>query len=115
MRTSAIAMPTLALLNASTAASAATLTDITVPTAAGPRTTAAGSPSAYDRFRSEAPSRCSDSAWPASDCRGEAMYESADIIDYLYRTCGGRSAPTRLLRRPTYDRSWKAVSFPSFR
>jgi glutathione S-transferase len=29
---------------------------------------------------------------------GESMYESADIIDYLYRTYGGRSAPTRLLR-----------------
>src|SRR5512139_2303779 len=29
---------------------------------------------------------------------GESMYESADIIDYLYRRYGGRSAPTRLLR-----------------
>ena len=27
-----------------------------------------------------------------------SMYESADIIDYLYRTYGGRPAPTRLLR-----------------
>ena len=30
---------------------------------------------------------------------GESMYESADIIDYLYRTYGGRPAPSRLLRR----------------
>jgi glutathione S-transferase len=30
---------------------------------------------------------------------GESMYESADIIDYLYRRYGGRAAPTRL-RRP---------------
>ena len=29
---------------------------------------------------------------------GESMYESADIIDYLYRRYGGRPAPTRLLR-----------------
>lgn len=29
---------------------------------------------------------------------GESMYESAAIIDYLYRTYGGRSAPTHLLR-----------------
>jgi glutathione S-transferase len=29
---------------------------------------------------------------------GESMYESADIIDYLYRRYGGRAAPTRLLR-----------------
>jgi glutathione S-transferase len=29
---------------------------------------------------------------------GESMYESADIIDYLYRTYGGRPAPPRLLR-----------------
>jgi glutathione S-transferase len=29
---------------------------------------------------------------------GESMYESADIIEYLYRRYGGRSAPTRLLR-----------------
>jgi glutathione S-transferase len=29
---------------------------------------------------------------------GKSMYESADIIDYLYRTYGGRAAPTRLLR-----------------
>jgi glutathione S-transferase len=29
---------------------------------------------------------------------GEAMYESADIIDYLYRTYGGRAAPARWLR-----------------
>ncbi len=29
---------------------------------------------------------------------GRSMYESADIIDYLYRTYGGRPAPTRLLR-----------------
>ena len=29
---------------------------------------------------------------------GESMYESADIIDYLYRTYGGRPAPSRLLR-----------------
>jgi glutathione S-transferase len=29
---------------------------------------------------------------------GEAMYESADIIDYLYGRYGGRMAPTRLLR-----------------
>jgi len=29
---------------------------------------------------------------------GESMYESADIIRYLYRTYGGRPAPTRLLR-----------------
>jgi glutathione S-transferase len=28
----------------------------------------------------------------------ESMYESADIIDYLYRTYGGRPAPSRLLR-----------------
>jgi glutathione S-transferase len=29
---------------------------------------------------------------------GESMYESADIIDYLYRRYGGRAPPTRLLR-----------------
>ena len=29
---------------------------------------------------------------------GKSMYESADIIDYLYRRYGGRSAPARLLR-----------------
>ena len=29
---------------------------------------------------------------------GESMYESADIIAYLYRTYGGRPAPTQLLR-----------------
>jgi glutathione S-transferase len=29
---------------------------------------------------------------------GEAMYESADIIEYLYREYGGRAAPSRLLR-----------------
>lgn len=29
---------------------------------------------------------------------GASMYESADIIAYLYRTYGGRPAPTRLLR-----------------
>jgi glutathione S-transferase len=29
---------------------------------------------------------------------GESMYESADIIEYLYRRYGGRAAPTRLLR-----------------
>ena len=29
---------------------------------------------------------------------GESMYESADIIGYLYRRYGGRPAPTRLLR-----------------
>lgn len=28
----------------------------------------------------------------------ESMYESADIIEYLYRHYGGRAAPTRLLR-----------------
>jgi len=28
----------------------------------------------------------------------QSMYESADIIDYLYQTYGGRPAPTRLLR-----------------
>ena len=29
---------------------------------------------------------------------GEALYESNDIIDYLYRRYGGRAAPTHLLR-----------------
>jgi len=29
---------------------------------------------------------------------GESMYESADIIEYLYRRYGERAAPTRLLR-----------------
>jgi glutathione S-transferase len=29
---------------------------------------------------------------------GESMYESADIIEYLYRRYGGRAAPARLLR-----------------
>ena len=29
---------------------------------------------------------------------GKSMYESADIIDYLYEQYGGRPAPTRLLR-----------------
>jgi glutaredoxin len=29
---------------------------------------------------------------------GESLYESADIIDYLYRQYGGGRAPTRLLR-----------------
>jgi glutathione S-transferase len=29
---------------------------------------------------------------------GESMYESAEIIDYLYRNFGERAAPTRLLR-----------------
>jgi len=29
---------------------------------------------------------------------GETMFESADIVDYLYRSYGGRRAPPRLLR-----------------
>jgi glutathione S-transferase len=29
---------------------------------------------------------------------GRSMYESAEIIEYLYRQYGGRAAPTRLLR-----------------
>ena len=29
---------------------------------------------------------------------GESLYESADIVEYLYRRYGGRAAPTRLLR-----------------
>ena len=38
---------------------------------------------------------------------GESLYESGDIIDYLYRTLGGRPPPTRLLR-PSMSppRSW---------
>ncbi len=30
--------------------------------------------------------------------KGESMYESADIVDYLYQQYGGRRPPTRLLR-----------------
>ena len=45
---------------------------------------------------------------------GEAMYESADIIDYLYRRYGGRPAPTRLLR-PLDVSSSVLASIPRFR
>ena len=45
---------------------------------------------------------------------GESMYESADIIDYLYRRYGGRSAPTRLLR-PLDVSSSVLASIPRFR
>jgi glutathione S-transferase len=45
---------------------------------------------------------------------GESMYESADIIDYLYRRYGGRPAPTRLLRSLDVTSSVLA-SIPRFR
>ena len=45
---------------------------------------------------------------------GKSMYESADIIDYLYRTYAGRPAPTRLLRPLDVSLSVLA-SIPRFR
>jgi glutathione S-transferase len=45
---------------------------------------------------------------------GKSMYESADIIDYLYRRYGGRPAPTRLLRSLDVTSSVLA-SIPRFR
>jgi glutathione S-transferase len=45
---------------------------------------------------------------------GVSMYESADIIDYLYRTYGGRAAPTHLLR-PLDVTSSVLASVPRFR
>jgi glutathione S-transferase len=45
---------------------------------------------------------------------GESMYESADIIDYLYRRYGGRPAPMRVLR--SLDVSSSVLSgIPRFR
>jgi glutathione S-transferase len=44
---------------------------------------------------------------------GESMYESADIIDHLYRTYGGRPAPMRLLR-PFDVSSSMLASIPRF-
>src|SRR5512137_1896578 len=48
---------------------------------------------------------------PNSD---ESMYESADIIAYLYRTYGGRPAPSRLLR-PLNVTSSVMASIPRLR
>jgi hypothetical protein len=45
---------------------------------------------------------------------GMSTYESADIIEYLYRTYGGRAAPTRLLR-PLDVTSSVLASIPRFR
>ena len=45
---------------------------------------------------------------------GESMYESAEIIDYLYQRYGGRPAPTRLLR-PLDVSSSVLASIPRFR
>jgi glutathione S-transferase len=45
---------------------------------------------------------------------GESMYESADIIDYLYRRYAGRPAPTRLLR-PLDVSSSMLASIPRLR
>jgi glutathione S-transferase len=45
---------------------------------------------------------------------GESMYESADIIDYLYHRYGGRAAPTRLLR-PLEVSSSVLASIPRLR
>jgi glutathione S-transferase len=45
---------------------------------------------------------------------GESMYESADIIDYLYQRYGGRPAPTRLLR-PLDVSSSVLAGIPRFR
>jgi glutathione S-transferase len=44
----------------------------------------------------------------------QSMYESADIIDYLYQTYGGRPAPTRLLR-PIDVASSALASMPRLR
>jgi glutathione S-transferase len=41
---------------------------------------------------------------------GESMYESADIIEYLYRRYGGRAAPTRLLRPVDVPTSFVAAA-----
>ena len=41
---------------------------------------------------------------------GESMYESADIIEYLYRRYGGRAAPTRLLRPVDVSTSFAAAA-----
>jgi glutathione S-transferase len=41
---------------------------------------------------------------------GESMYESADIIEYLYRCYGGRPAPTRLLRPVDVSTSFVAAA-----
>lgn len=45
---------------------------------------------------------------------GQSMYESADIIDYLYRTYGGRPTPARLLRSLDVTSSFLA-SIPRLR
>jgi glutathione S-transferase len=45
---------------------------------------------------------------------GASMYESADIIEYLYRRYGGRSAPTRLLR-PLHVSSSVLAGIPRLR
>lgn len=45
---------------------------------------------------------------------GESMYESADIIGYLYQRYGGRPAPTRLLR-PLDVTSSMLASLPRLR
>ena len=45
---------------------------------------------------------------------GASMYESADIIEYLYRQYGGRPAPTRLLR-PLDVSSSMLASIPRMR
>ena len=41
---------------------------------------------------------------------GDSMYESADIIEYLYRRYGGRAAPTRLLRPVDVSTSFAAAA-----
>ena len=52
------------------------------------------------RFRPEVARRGGKQQFPflVDPNSGEAMFESADIVDYLYRSYGGRRAPPRLLR-----------------
>lgn len=57
-------------------------------------------PHGGERFRPEAIRRGGQKQFPflVDPNTGTEMYESADIVDYLYRTYGERPAPSRLLR-----------------
>src|SRR4030095_9167143 len=57
-------------------------------------------PKGGTRFRSLVKKRGGKAQFPflVDPNTGTELYESADIIDYLYRTYGNRVAPTRLLR-----------------
>jgi glutathione S-transferase len=68
------------------------------------------------RYRAEAEKRGGKQQFPflADPNTGASMYESADIIDYLYREYGGRPAPARLLR-PLDVSSSMLASIPRLR